>query len=321
MSKSKLDLKDRKILFELDKNSRQSNTKIAKTVGLSKDVVNYRIKKLEKIGIIEKYYAVIDTSKLGYISFRVYLKLIDATPKDEEDMFKYLKECKEVGYAAKIDGNYDINFWVIVKRVYDFEEFYLEFKKHFRQYIGEEKISIFTRIHRLSRAYILNKETREEEAIIFSGEEVGEIDKTDVEILKILSENARIPTVDIAKILKLSDRAVVFRIKQLEKKGIIQGYTTLFNLELLGFETYKVDIFLRDMTALSKLKNFAQMHPNIIYIDQTIGGSDFEIDIEIDRQQSFEKLMDEIRTKFPEIRNWFYFTIRKYHKMSYFPEV
>ena len=47
----KLDLKDRKILYELDMNSRKSNTEIAKKVGLSKQVVGFRIKKLidEKI--------------------------------------------------------------------------------------------------------------------------------------------------------------------------------------------------------------------------------------------------------------------------------
>ena len=41
----KIDLKDRKILYELDLNSRQSNSTLGKKVGLSKDIVNYRIKK------------------------------------------------------------------------------------------------------------------------------------------------------------------------------------------------------------------------------------------------------------------------------------
>ena len=40
----KLDLKDKKILEQLDLNSRQSNSQIAKKVGLSKDAIGYRIK-------------------------------------------------------------------------------------------------------------------------------------------------------------------------------------------------------------------------------------------------------------------------------------
>ena len=41
-----LDAKDRKILYELDINSRHSNSEIAKKVGLSKQVVGFRIKRL-----------------------------------------------------------------------------------------------------------------------------------------------------------------------------------------------------------------------------------------------------------------------------------
>jgi Lrp/AsnC family leucine-responsive transcriptional regulator len=56
----KLDLKDRKILYELDLDARQPLTRIGKKVGLSKDVVSYRMKKLQDEGIIKNYYTVID---------------------------------------------------------------------------------------------------------------------------------------------------------------------------------------------------------------------------------------------------------------------
>ena len=45
---TQLDLKDKKILLELELNSRQSFSSIAKKVGLSKEVVNYRVNKLIK---------------------------------------------------------------------------------------------------------------------------------------------------------------------------------------------------------------------------------------------------------------------------------
>jgi len=49
----KIDLKDRKILYQLDLNSRQSLTQIGKNVGLKKDVVSYRIKRLQDEGVIK----------------------------------------------------------------------------------------------------------------------------------------------------------------------------------------------------------------------------------------------------------------------------
>jgi len=44
----KLDLTDRKILIELDKNCRTPEQQIAKVVGKSREAVKYRIQQLEK---------------------------------------------------------------------------------------------------------------------------------------------------------------------------------------------------------------------------------------------------------------------------------
>lgn len=62
----KLDLKDRKILYHLDLDSRQSFRSLGKKVGLSKDIVASRVKKLQEKGIIKGFFAVVDYSKLGY---------------------------------------------------------------------------------------------------------------------------------------------------------------------------------------------------------------------------------------------------------------
>jgi DNA-binding Lrp family transcriptional regulator len=92
----RLDLKDRKILYELDINSRQSFNELSKKVGLSKDSVIYRIKKLQDSGIIKHFHTVIDVGKLGFISFRLYLKLQNSTPQKEAEIIKFLKSQKIV---------------------------------------------------------------------------------------------------------------------------------------------------------------------------------------------------------------------------------
>ena len=50
-----LDIKNKKILNELIENSRISKKKLSLKVGLSKDIVKYRIKKLENEKIILGY--------------------------------------------------------------------------------------------------------------------------------------------------------------------------------------------------------------------------------------------------------------------------
>lgn len=53
------------------------------------------------------------------------------------------------------------------------------------------------------------------------------IDETDATILDLLQENARISQADVARVVGLAPSAVLERIRKLESKGIIRGYSAL----------------------------------------------------------------------------------------------
>jgi Lrp/AsnC family leucine-responsive transcriptional regulator len=55
------------------------------------------------------------------------------------------------------------------------------------------------------------------------------LDKTDLKILSILQEDAKISHKDIAEKLHLSRTPIFERIKKLERRGIIQKYVTILN--------------------------------------------------------------------------------------------
>jgi Lrp/AsnC family leucine-responsive transcriptional regulator len=53
------------------------------------------------------------------------------------------------------------------------------------------------------------------------------IDETDATILELLQENARISQADVARVVGLAPSAVQERIRKLEGRGVIQGYSAL----------------------------------------------------------------------------------------------
>ncbi len=59
------------------------------------------------------------------------------------------------------------------------------------------------------------------------------IDEVDVRILSRLRENARLSNVEIARELSISEATIRRRIKALEDKGIIQGYSCYLNYQLI----------------------------------------------------------------------------------------
>jgi len=61
------------------------------------------------------------------------------------------------------------------------------------------------------------------------------MDKIDLNLIKLLQENARYPLKKLAEEVFLSPPAVSARIEKLEKTGVITGYTTTVNQLELGY--------------------------------------------------------------------------------------
>ena len=120
---TKIDLKDRKIIYELDLNCRQSNTQIGKKVGLKKDVVSYRIKGLQEEGVINKFYAAIDSFKLGYDVFRIYINFRYVTTEIKEKIIKYFVDYKNSWVVATMKSEIDLDVVVWVKDIFEFYKF------------------------------------------------------------------------------------------------------------------------------------------------------------------------------------------------------
>ncbi len=98
------------------------------------------------------------------------------------------------------------------------------------------------------------------------------VDETDMEILCYLRENARASNSDIAKSIGVSEATVRRRIKELERKGIITGFSALINCPALensikAFIQIKVGPNDVDSVA-DTLKN----HPRVITLYRILGG-------------------------------------------------
>ena len=137
-----LDLKDRKILYQLDIDCRQTNSMIGKKVGLSKQSVDYRIKRLIKENIITRFSTVIDTYKLGFEKHKLYLKLENADKELIIKIIEFLKKHKKTEWVASCSGNWDIIVGYLVKDVYEFNKAIKDFEEKFSKYIHSKETSI-----------------------------------------------------------------------------------------------------------------------------------------------------------------------------------
>jgi Lrp/AsnC family transcriptional regulator, leucine-responsive regulatory protein len=59
------------------------------------------------------------------------------------------------------------------------------------------------------------------------------LDKTDLQILRLMQDNARISNADLARELGMAPSGILERVKKLEQKNVLLGYTASINPEAL----------------------------------------------------------------------------------------
>jgi len=320
----KTDLKDRKILYELDLDCRQSNNQIGKKVGLGRDVVAYRINKMEKEGVIKNYWANIDTFKLGYDVFRVYVDFQYVTSDVKEKIIKYFVDYPYswVVFSAKSPHDLVVVFWV--KDIYEFYKFWDNTLDKFEDYFSEYHISIYCGATVYKKSFLL-PEIKESNRMICEmkcGGKPVEIDETDYKLLNELAVNARAPLINLADKLDCSSQSVNYRIKNLVKSGVIKCFRVDLDLSKLDLQHYKVDIYLKDHKFKKSFLEYLENKPYIEFMNFTVGWSDLEPEFVVKNFDELLKILDEINAKFSgAIKKQSFFITEKLHKLRCMPEL
>jgi len=317
-----LDLKDKRLLYELDSNARQSNAQISRKIGLSTEVVNYRIKRLEKENIITQYQLIVNLHKLNILQFKICLSTQHLTSEKLNLTIEKLKKKEEVKWIVSTRGNWDLIISLETDSIKNIDELKDEILSLFGNHISKKAISILVEAQTYNRNYLLDQEElRSESRIITKKDKPIKIDELDLKILKSLADNARKPIVDIAHELKSTVRIVDYKIKQLIKKKIILGFKIAINYEKLRIKFYKTFIYLDNpkQERLTAITNFLASHKNIIHHVKVLGNWDLEPEFEVESEEEFDKILKEIKDQyFDIIKDIDIITISKEHKFVYF---
>ena len=111
----KLDPLDKEILRELQKDAKQSSKKLGKKFGKPQTTIVNRIKRLENMGIIKGYAAIIDAEKIGLGATAFSLIKVKQGPIDVKagkgailEATKNFAKYEEVNEVYALAGDYDI---------------------------------------------------------------------------------------------------------------------------------------------------------------------------------------------------------------------
>ena len=305
---AKFDDTDKKIIYELAINSRAPLSAISKKVSLSRDGVKYRIERLIKAGAIQGFSVVINYSALGYKWYSILFQMTDMF-KDFEDKFeKYLRADSEILKVHKVSGRWDVYIDVICKSESEFMK-KLKGLKHFcgGHLQNFEVLNIFDELdaHHVPISFFGKGISAMEFPFgrVRLGQDLVKFDDVDINIVKILSRNARMPTAKIADAVGLSPDAVYNRMKRLSILGVIKGYSLVFDPTSIGNSVYIVVVALKDVVDKRENDFVGHLinHPDVDEVFRTGHKYDYVFYCQTKNPSEFNNLLMHIRTKFSDI--------------------
>lgn len=299
-----LDKFDLKLLGELENDARQTISQIAKKLNTSQQVISYRIQSLQKRGIIGGFFTIINFTLLGYTSYRTMLRFTNINEEKHKEIIAYLSKHQNVLWLVECGGRWDLIIDFMAKNPIQYNNFMKEFKNKFPDQIQNYDVLATIGAIYFGRDYF-TKKTREIKKSPYFGKELEliKLDKTDLEILSSISEDARINSVEIARKIGISPNTVILRMKNMKEIGIIQGFKPLIHLENTPYASYKALIKLQNYTQQkeNEIINYLKTNTNIIGVLTLIGLWDFEIEFEVDSNQEMLDITRKFRDKFKDV--------------------
>jgi len=320
----KLDVKNRKILHELDKNARQSNSEIGRKVWLSKEVVKYRIDRMMESGPIVRFYTLTNYFKLGIVKYKLYLRLRDVNSEKIKEIGKYFKDHEKTEWVVTCTGRWDMIVGFLVSNINEFDREVQHMMNRFSRHIQEKAMTITLYLAHHLREYLSDSPVNGRKNIIYhtSADKRISVEDIDLKILKIITNNGRMPVREIAARLKTTPRIVQYRMKRMEKNDIILAYKVHLDPKKIGNIFCKAIVYLTSSTPerLNQFVSYCSSLSQAVWPQRVMGTWDFELDFELENYDKFQSIMFDIKERFSDIiRNYEFVIVSKEFKLDFFP--
>jgi DNA-binding Lrp family transcriptional regulator len=298
-----LDAKDYKILRCLDIDARVSVSEIAKKTQLSKFVITSRLEKYKQDKIIKNYITYFDVEKFGYIFYDIFIKTSFIKPEEMDRIVDEISKIHSVGWFVKIRGEWSILVCIMAKSPKELAQIMNNIFQIVGEYMQRYKILIVTKAYQQPYKILLHEKEHEINSVNIGEEQTIEVDENDKKIMSFLSENARAPITEISSKTGLSIDLVRYRINQLKKNGIIQGFKPLLNIPKFNVLWHIVLLNLKYATKeqLKRINNFVKNRKEVFYVVWGVGSWQMMIETHTKTHDEFDLFYADLRKEFEEI--------------------
>jgi DNA-binding Lrp family transcriptional regulator len=297
MKTIKLTDRQRLILRVAEFHYQEGVQKIAAICGLKPQAVRYELHQLEELKVIVPLRFTNEAS-LGYYLFHVHLSV---RPGHVDKLVTVLKENSRVGFLGVNGGERSLGVTFLSRRPEDLFTSMDAAGARAKVPFSQVAWSIEGELYHFGAKFLWPEAIPGAHVIQSWGRPRVEIDAVDARILQLLKRGLSQNTALIAKRLGLPASTVQYRLKGLEKNGVILPMSAGINAALLGYSEFEVLLrtSLVNPAEHQRLVKFCQDHPAIRILIRSFGDWEYKFTAQLERTADIFALEDEVHRLFP----------------------
>lgn len=317
-----IDVKNKRILSELDNSPNISLSQLAKKCKISPQVCEYRLKHLVEEKIIYRFYTLIDAGKLGFTSFRIHIKLKNISEENYTKFAKHLFENYPTFWIGFVSGNFDIIADIFAKNPNEFELLLSRIIEENKQFIYSYEIMPILEMNLYQYGYFIDRKITKKGIILHKIDSLIVIDSKDIAILKEIKNNSRLTYEHIGRKVGLTRNAVKYRINAMEKNKVIAGYKIFVDYKsfdktswkiFVKYDNSKID---QEKMLLAYLKEF----DGVLATTKHLGRWNIDIEMQIRDARELQKFIITLRNKFSIIEQYEIVQLLEDYGIDFFPD-
>ena len=145
-----LDKTDKKIIKALSVNARIPIIGLAEKTKLTRDIINYRIKKLLKEGVIIQYRTYLNLQNLNINHYKIILRTKNFNQEAENRIKDYITKHKKATQFLKLIGSWDLEIEFETENEDELYKILTEIRKEFSEIIRDFDILRITQTYKLN---------------------------------------------------------------------------------------------------------------------------------------------------------------------------
>jgi Lrp/AsnC family leucine-responsive transcriptional regulator len=266
---------------------------------INRDTVKYRINRLEKLGIISKFYAQIAFKVFGYLACHVFFTFSD--DKIREAFIKQLTLHPNTKEITEYNDKWDLEWVLVAKDIQEFDDIVSEAVQEISGHIEEQMLLIEVDHYQTTNLpFVFNQEDLlQKKRTPFS----KYLDEVDFKILELLSGFAQVSSADVARKTGVSIETAIRKVNRLYNEDIIEKFTININRDKLEYARYGFGIRFKHFTKDHEIqfREYVRNNKYIVNCVKVFGPWDVFLTIITEKQENFHSTVKSIKSHFNEI--------------------